>query len=79
MVSTTLQAMPRGLAFSQDMLLNIPILADWNAILAQREQLFNNVLIHANKNCINFDYQIGQKILNMTKHLQANLKKLQTL
>ncbi|KAL7449546.1 hypothetical protein ACHAXS_000206 [Conticribra weissflogii] len=34
MVSTTLQAMPGGLAFSQDMFLNIPLLADWQTILA---------------------------------------------
>ncbi|KAL7462211.1 hypothetical protein ACHAXS_002601 [Conticribra weissflogii] len=34
-VSSMLQAMPGGLAFSQDMFLNIPHLTSWNAILAQ--------------------------------------------
>ncbi len=42
-VSTTLQAMPLGLAFSQDMFLNIPLLQDCHTILAHREQL---VMIH---------------------------------
>ncbi|KAL7448398.1 hypothetical protein ACHAXS_000150, partial [Conticribra weissflogii] len=48
-VSTTLQATPGGLTFSQDMFLNIPLLADWQAILAQREQMVNDALLHANK------------------------------
>ncbi len=38
-VSTSLQAMPGGVAFSQNKLLNIPLLADWNVILAQSDQL----------------------------------------
>ncbi len=33
-VSTKLKATPRGLAFSQYMFLNIPLIADWQAILA---------------------------------------------
>ncbi len=33
-VSTTLQATPGGLEFSQDMFLNIPLLADYQAILS---------------------------------------------
>ncbi|KAL7462109.1 hypothetical protein ACHAXS_002506 [Conticribra weissflogii] len=33
-VSIILQAMPGGLVFSQDMFLNIPLLVDWNNILA---------------------------------------------
>ncbi len=33
MVSTTLQATPGGLAFSQDIFLIIRLLADWQAIL----------------------------------------------
>ncbi|KAL7460043.1 hypothetical protein ACHAXS_000511, partial [Conticribra weissflogii] len=40
-ISTTLQATPGGLALSPDMFLNIPLLANWQAILAQREQLVN--------------------------------------
>ncbi|KAL7460554.1 hypothetical protein ACHAXS_002458 [Conticribra weissflogii] len=43
------------------MFLNIPLLADWQAILAHREQLVNDALLHANKKHINFDNQISQK------------------
>ncbi len=56
MVSTPLQATPGGLAFSHDMFLHVPLLADWQAILACREQLVNDALLCANKKCINFDY-----------------------
>ncbi len=73
-VSTTLQAMPGGLAFSQDMFLNIPHLTGWNAILAQQELLVNDSLLHVNKKHINFDFQIGHKVLNYDKTLQDKLK-----
>ncbi len=43
--------------------LNIPLLADWQATLAQREKLVNDTLLCANKKRFNFDYQIGQKVL----------------
>ncbi len=72
-VSTMLQAMPGGLAFSQDMFLNIPLLTDWQAILSQREQLVNDALLHANKKHINFDYQIGQKVLTYDRMLYGKL------
>ncbi len=54
-VSTMLQATPGGLAFSLDMFLNIPLLADWQTILAQREQLVHDALLCTNKKQINFD------------------------
>ncbi len=74
MVSTMWQAMPGRLAFSQDMFLNIPLLADWNAILARMEQLVNDALLCANKKHINFDYQIGHEVLKYGKMLQGKLK-----
>ena len=73
-VSTTLQATPGGLAFSRDMFLNIPLLADWQTILARREQLVNDALLRANKKRINFDYQIGQQVLKYDKTLYGKLK-----
>ncbi len=56
------------------MFLNIPLLADWCAILARREQLVNDALICANKKHTNFDYQIGQRVLKYDKSLQGKLK-----
>ncbi len=74
MVSTTLQATPEGLEFSQDMFLNIPLLADWHTILACREQLDNAALLHANKKHINYEYQIGHRVVKYNKTLQGKLK-----
>ncbi len=73
-VSAMLQATFGGLAFSHDMFLDIPLLEDWQAILTCREQFVNDALLHANKKHINFDYQIGQKVLNYDKTLQDKLK-----
>ncbi len=70
MVSITLQPIPGGLAFSWDMILNIPLLAYWHNILTQREQLVNDALLCANKKHNNFDYQIGKKFSNITKFLR---------
>ncbi len=78
MVSTTLQAMSGGLTFSQDMLLNIPLIADWHTILAQIEQLVNDASFCANRKHINFDYQIGHKVLKYDKSLKGKLKLITT-
>ncbi len=66
--------MPGGLAFLRDMFLNIPLLADWQATLAWREQLVNDTLLCANKKCIKFDYQIVQKVLKYDKIPYGKLK-----
>ncbi len=69
-----LQATPRGLAFSCDMFLNIPLLANWDPILARREQLVNEALLRANKKRINFDYAVGQNVLKYDKSIMGKLK-----
>ena len=48
-VSTTLKATPGGLAFSRDMFLNVPLIADWQTIQRHREQLVNKTLQKSNK------------------------------
>ena len=45
------------------MFLNIPIIADWKAIAARREQLVNDNLHCANKKQRQYDYASGQKVL----------------
>ena len=54
---------PGALAFSRDMFLNIPLIADWKAITARREQHVNDNLRHANKKQCQYDYASGQKVL----------------
>ena len=48
-IATMLGSTPGALAFSRDMFLNIPIIADWKAITAQCKQHVNDNLRHANK------------------------------
>ena len=45
--------------------MNIPLVADWQAIAARREQLVNDNLPRANKKRRQYDYASGQKVLKM--------------
>ena len=62
-IATTLGSTPGALAFSRDMFLNIPLVADWQAIAARREQHINDNLRRANKKRRQYDYTSGQKVL----------------
>eukprot|EP00957_Ditylum_brightwellii_P166864 12700691-Ditylum_brightwellii.AAC.1 len=55
-VATTLGSTPGALAFSRDMFLDIPLIADWKAITACCEQHANDNLHHANKKQRQYDY-----------------------
>ena len=77
-ISKTLKATPEGLAFSHDMLLNVPLIADWKAIQKHREQLVNKALLKSNKKIINYDYHIGQKILKYDNSIAGKLESKKT-
>ena len=62
-IATMLGSTPGALAFSRDMFLNIPLIADWKAITARREQHVNDNLRSANKKQRQYDYASGQKVL----------------
>ena len=62
-VMTTLGSTPGSLVFSRDMFLNIPLIADWQAIAKHREQKINEDLRRANRKRRQFDYAPGQQIL----------------
>ena len=62
-IMTTLGGTPGSLAFSRDMFLNIPLIADWQAIAQHREQRINEDLRHANLKRHQYDYAPGQKVL----------------
>ena len=62
-IATTLGSTPGALSFSRDMLLNIQLIADWQAIAARREQHINDNLRRANQKRRQYDYTAGQKIL----------------
>ena len=62
-VATTLKSAPGALAFSRDMFLNVPLIADWQAIQSRREQYVNDNLLRANRKRRHYDYAPGQKVL----------------
>jgi hypothetical protein len=62
-VTTTLGSTPGALAFAQDMFLNVPLMADWQAIARIHEHHVNENLRCANKNRRQFDYTPGQQVL----------------
>ena len=62
-IATTLGSTPGALAFGRDMFLNIPLVADWQAIASRREQLVNDNLRRANLKRRQYDYASGQQVL----------------
>ena len=62
-VVTTLGSTPGSLAFSRDMFLNIPLIANWQAIAKHREQRINEDLRRVNLKRRQHDYCSGQKVL----------------
>ena len=55
------------------MLLNVPFIADCQAIQKYREQLVNKALLKSNKKRINYDYCIRQKILKYFDSIAGKL------
>jgi hypothetical protein len=62
-VATTLGSAPGALAFSRDMFLNVPLIADWRIIALNREQHVNENLRRANRKRRAYDYAVGQQVL----------------
>ena len=52
-----------ALAFSRDMFLNVPLIADWQAIALVCEHQVNENLRHANRKRCHYDYAPGQQVL----------------
>ena len=61
-VATSLGSTPGVLAFSRDMLLNIPLVVDWKAITNAREQRVNENLRCENAKRRSYDYIEVQKM-----------------
>jgi hypothetical protein len=62
-VATTLGSTPGALAFSRDMFLNVPLVADWQTIAQNREQFINENLRRANARRRSYDYAPNQQVL----------------
>ncbi len=59
-VATTLGSMPGALAFAQDMFLNMPLIADWQAIARTCKHHVNGNVQPANRKQRQYDYAPGQ-------------------
>ncbi len=60
---TVLKASPGAAIFGQDMLFDIPFIADWQKIGEHRQRLTNFNNARENKGRIDYDYKVGQKVL----------------
>lgn len=62
---SSLQGTPGSLAFGRDMVLDIPVIADWLTIQQNRQQLIDQRLIAANRKKFSYDYQVGDEVLKL--------------
>jgi hypothetical protein len=60
---TVLKASPSAAIFGQDMLFDIPFIADWQKVGEHRQQLTDLNNSCENKGRIDYDYKVGQKVL----------------
>jgi hypothetical protein len=62
-IATTLGSTPGALSFARDMFLNVPLIADWQAIAHTCEHHVNENLRCTNRKQHQFDYAPGQQVL----------------
>jgi hypothetical protein len=60
---TVLKVSPGAAIFGRDMLFDIPFIADWQKIGEYRQRLTDLSNARKNKGRIDYDYEVGQKIL----------------
>ncbi len=60
---TVLKASPGAAIFGQDMLFDIPFIADWRKIGDQRQLLTDRGNQQENAKRIDYDYKVGDKVL----------------
>jgi hypothetical protein len=67
-IATTLGSMPGALAFARNMFLNVPLIADWQAIARTCEHHVSENLQCANRKQRQYDYTPGQQVLKKEVH-----------
>jgi len=60
---TVLKASPGAAIFGQDMLFDIPFVADWHKIGDYRQCQTDRSNIRENNKCVDYDYKVGDKVL----------------
>jgi hypothetical protein len=69
---TVLKASSDGAIFGQDMLFDIPFIADWQKIEEHRQQLTDLNNARENEGRIDYDYKVGQKVLLRKEGILCN-------
>jgi hypothetical protein len=67
-----LKASPGAAIFGQDMLFDIPFIADWQEIGEHRQLLTDLNNAHEYKGRIDYDYKVGQKVLLRKEGILGN-------
>jgi transposase InsO family protein len=62
----TLRSTPGAIAFSRDMVLDIPLVADFQVLQERRQQLIDKRLIESNRKRFSYDYRVGDRVLKLT-------------
>ena len=70
---TTLQASPAQLVFIQDMMLNIKLIADWEAIRLRKQKQVDKDTDKENSLRVDYDYAVGDKVLITDKDIDRKL------
>ena len=73
---TVLNASPGAAIIGQDMLFDIPSIADWKKIGEHRQRLTDRYTAHENEGRIDYDYKVGQKILVRNKGILHNAQSI---
>ena len=63
----TMHTSPGALIFQRNMLFDIPIIADLEAVWNKRQLLVDTNLIRSNKRRIHYNYQPGQRVMVVTE------------
>jgi hypothetical protein len=69
---TVLKASPGAAIFGRDMLLDIPFIADWQKIGKFRQRLTDLSSARENKGRIDYDYEVGEKVLLQKEGILCN-------
>jgi hypothetical protein len=69
---TVLKASPGGAIFGQDLLFNIPFIADWQKIGEHRQRLTDLNKARENEGRIDYDNKVGHKVLLRKKGILCN-------
>jgi hypothetical protein len=73
---TVLKASPGAAIFGQDMLFNIPFIADWQKIGEPRQRLSDLNNARENEGRIDYDYKVGQKDLLRKEGILCNAESI---